>query len=297
MMKSKLDLLKTSENRRISPYGKYYISVRKRDMLNCGKGEFIHSGNSFWIHAIFETSSEHFNREYEGIWVHDIPLSVTYNLGQSLYYFDASIYFPSLTTLNIIKGKCFIRLLLGDKEIYDAIANFMDFFNMSDLPGTPPISAFESFLKMQIVDIETKLKMQIGYPIMFEDIEGAENIEVREQALRKFGYENYVREGFEKGKVKEITFNRDYIQRANNTYYYIGTQTAKNPIPKRFNPKYNKDEKIILLTNDICFLQVKDSSTGKTYFLKVPPTMRSVEEAKAWTFGLNPGEYNPEIET
>jgi hypothetical protein len=35
----------------------------------------------------------------------------------------------------------------------------------------------------------------------------------------------------------------------------------------------------------------------KEYFLRVPPHMRSAEEAVAWTFGLTQEEYNPSIET
>ncbi len=35
----------------------------------------------------------------------------------------------------------------------------------------------------------------------------------------------------------------------------------------------------------------------KEYFLRVPPTMQSAEEAVAWTFGLNRDDYNPIVET
>lgn len=37
--------------------------------------------------------------------------------------------------------------------------------------------------------------------------------------------------------------------------------------------------------------------TYKEYFLRVPPHMRSAEEAVAWTFGLEPDDYNPIVET
>ena len=39
-----------------------------------------------------------------------------------------------------------------------------------------------------------------------------------------------------------------------------------------------------------------DGST-KRYFLRVPPTAKSVREAVAWTFGQDAAEYRPEIET
>lgn len=307
MTKKKSDSLRTSKNKRVSPYGEYYISVKKIDMLERGRlREFVHSGNSFWIKVIFETSPEHFDKvcggryvqtEYPLTWEYNIPLSVTYNLGQSLYYFDASIYSPSLTTLNIIKGEHFIRLLLGDKEIYGALTHFMEFFSMSNLPGNRPISALESFLKRQILDIEMRLKLQICYPIAFEDIEEVWNMEVREEALRKFGYEDYVKEGFKKGKIDKVTVDKDVVVLDNTTYCYIGARDKVPPLTKKFDPRYNHDEKLIFMENDIAFLQVKDTSTNKAYFLKVPPSMNSVEEAKAWTFGLNPGEYSPAVET
>ncbi len=37
--------------------------------------------------------------------------------------------------------------------------------------------------------------------------------------------------------------------------------------------------------------------TQRVYWLHVPPNMRSAQEAVAWTFGLRPHEYRPEVET
>ena len=36
---------------------------------------------------------------------------------------------------------------------------------------------------------------------------------------------------------------------------------------------------------------------AKKYMLRVPPTITKAREAVAWTFGLKPNEYRPEIET
>lgn len=52
----------------------------------------------------------------------------------------------------------------------------------------------------------------------------------------------------------------------------------------------------------IAVVRVKNSTpesdgSFKEYFLRVPPTMKTVQEAIAWTFGMKPGEYNPEIES
>jgi hypothetical protein len=35
----------------------------------------------------------------------------------------------------------------------------------------------------------------------------------------------------------------------------------------------------------------------KTYFLRVPPTVKTAREAVAWTFGLGAVEYRPAMET
>jgi hypothetical protein len=37
--------------------------------------------------------------------------------------------------------------------------------------------------------------------------------------------------------------------------------------------------------------------TRKTYFLRVPPNLRTAREAVAWTFGLAGSQYRPERET
>ncbi len=37
--------------------------------------------------------------------------------------------------------------------------------------------------------------------------------------------------------------------------------------------------------------------THRTYWLRVPPRMRTAREGVAWTFGLEEGEYMPERET
>lgn len=59
-------------------------------------------------------------------------------------------------------------------------------------------------------------------------------------------------------------------------------------------------------TEDIQIVEVINSTpepddngvmVNKHYYLFVPPHVRRVDEAIAWTFGLNAGEYNPEKET
>lgn len=52
----------------------------------------------------------------------------------------------------------------------------------------------------------------------------------------------------------------------------------------------------------IVVLEVKNSTpekdgTFKKYFLRVPPTITKAHDAAAWTFNLDPKDYNPNIET
>jgi hypothetical protein len=45
------------------------------------------------------------------------------------------------------------------------------------------------------------------------------------------------------------------------------------------------------------YVRVRDASTGREYYLRVPPTITTVDAAVAWTFGLAAGSYQPAAET
>ncbi|MFX1388954.1 MAG: DUF6745 domain-containing protein [Promethearchaeota archaeon] len=45
------------------------------------------------------------------------------------------------------------------------------------------------------------------------------------------------------------------------------------------------------------YIRVKDSSTGKNYFLSVPNNMRTCRDAIAWTFGISSRQYDLLFET
>ncbi|MCM8796694.1 MAG: toxin-antitoxin system YwqK family antitoxin [Candidatus Omnitrophica bacterium] len=47
----------------------------------------------------------------------------------------------------------------------------------------------------------------------------------------------------------------------------------------------------------IYLVKVRCATTGVFYTLRVPPTMQTVKEAIAWTFGMKKEEYNPDTET
>ena len=200
------------------------------------------------------------------------------------------ILFPSDMTTRILDRRNLAGILSEDQDLF---SNFLDvrlFFGESLNMGGNGIlgRGFKIYLERYLQDIETKIKLEMDCPITFKDVEETENLELREKVLQKFGYENYIREGFEKGKINYVIIGDKIFQ-----YHNPGSNFYK--IPGGYFK--NRDDKIIFLAEDITFLQVKDLSSGKIHFIKVPPDMRSVQEAKAWTFGLEKEEYDPEIET
>jgi hypothetical protein len=44
------------------------------------------------------------------------------------------------------------------------------------------------------------------------------------------------------------------------------------------------------------YLKVRDPSTGRRYYLRVPPSITNADEAAAWTFGLDTATYQPDQE-
>lgn len=48
---------------------------------------------------------------------------------------------------------------------------------------------------------------------------------------------------------------------------------------------------------DLTLLHVKDPSTTREYFLRVPPKMKTAKEARAWTFGFEANDFDLEVET
>ena len=47
----------------------------------------------------------------------------------------------------------------------------------------------------------------------------------------------------------------------------------------------------------ICLVKVRCPSTGAFYALRVPPGIKSVKQAVAWTFGVKEEAYVPDVET
>lgn len=274
-LRIKLNSWKTGENIRQTKYGDYFLLNEFRSEAELRSSSF----KPYTIDLYFEV------REQELSIFHIVIPPVNREVKIS-----TMILFPSDMTLRILEKRNLAEILSEDHDLF---SNFLDvrlIFGESIGLGKDDIfnRGFRIYLERYLQDIETKIKLEMDYPITFEDVEETENLELREKILQKFGYENYIREGFEKGKINYVIIGDKIFQ-----YHNPGSNFYK--IPEGYSK--NRDDKIIFLPEDIAFLQVRDPSSGKIYFIKVPPDMRSVREAKAWTFGLEKEEYEPEIET
>ncbi len=109
-------------------------------------------------------------------------------------------------------------------------------------------------------DAAIAVKNEENIDVTAADILACKNQEIKQQALKRFGYERFVAEA----QMTELDRN---------------------------------GENALLKCDDIVFAYVKDSSTPRRYLLRVPPNMKTVREAIAWTFGMTPDQYNPLVET
>ena len=275
LLRTKLNSWKTGENIRHTEYGAYYILDWEISEVDLRSSPF----NPYVIELYFEVKEERLCSYHIGI----PPVNVESRI-------HTIIIFPCDMTLRVLDKRNLAEILSEDKDLFSSFLDIRLILGESLSLGKDGIitNGFKYYLERYLQDIETKIKLEMGYPITFEDIEETENLELREQILLEFGYENYIREGFKKGKINYLIIDDKIFQNNNpgSDFYRIPEGYFKN-----------RDDKIIFLSGDITFLQVKDSSSGNIYFLKVPPDMRSVQEAKAWTFGLEKDEYNPTIET
>lgn len=102
-----------------------------------------------------------------------------------------------------------------------------------------------------------------------EEILKTRNIEVRRVMIERYGLGRFVNESH----AEKVHEDRDYG----------GTRQL-------FRIDMRNDEPILIV-------RVKCPSTGSDYILRVPPTMRTCDEAIAWTFGFYTNQYRPLIET
>ena len=106
--------------------------------------------------------------------------------------------------------------------------------------------------------------------IAVPQIDGERNAELRRVLMERYGHERYLRDSGAKAIQQD----------ARGTLY-------RKEIPD--------DEPLVMV-------KVRNSTpepdgSVKDYWLRVPPTMKTASEAVAWTFGVEPAEYAPAVET
>jgi len=106
------------------------------------------------------------------------------------------------------------------------------------------------------------------------------NIESRRAAIEKMGIENL----FNKSKTKKIDTWREYELYDIQTFKYI---------PDKTRPDMSLQEE---LEQFFSILKMKCPSKGKSYFLRVPPVIRSAREAATWiNLGKDPERFQVEM--
>jgi hypothetical protein len=132
---------------------------------------------------------------------------------------------------------------------------------LSVFPENIRDECFQIDLKETANDTIVAVKLLENLDIELNDILQCRNAEIKQKALKKFTYERFVNE-------------------------------AKPEI-------IDKDERgqQLFRLEDIVLLYLKDYSTDRKYLLRVPPEMKKVKQAIAWTFNKEEEDYNPIIET
>ena len=108
--------------------------------------------------------------------------------------------------------------------------------------------------------------------LTIHDIQGEQNVEVRRVMIERFGHERYIRESGAK-----LVHRDDW-----------GTL---------WHAEVPGDEPLVMVEVVNATPEPGTVDVFKTYFLRVPPTMRRAKEAVAWSFGMTENEYDPVIQT
>lgn len=112
-----------------------------------------------------------------------------------------------------------------------------------------------------LIEITGSVLLEEGLPIKLDDILKTKNAELKHKLLTTFGYEEFL-------KVSKYSVIDE-----------------------------NGDDQLIKIEPDIYFAYVKDASTPRKYLLRVPPNMRGIKQAIAWTFNMRENEFRPLVET
>ena len=102
------------------------------------------------------------------------------------------------------------------------------------------------------------------------EIDAVRNVSVRGALIEIYGRDRYFRDS----KLKKV-------QQDSSGILYIKTLKDEEPVA------------LVRVSNSTA----EPDGSFKTYLLRVPPSMKTAREAVAWTFGLDPDEYDPVFES
>lgn len=132
----------------------------------------------------------------------------------------------------------------------------------------------EKFSEMENLEsiVETLYKLFKTGKYNVDDVLKVKNAEIRRAVIEYVGIDKF----FRKAKPKVLD---------------------ESSFGKLVIIKIPRDEYGIQRDEDIVAVYVKDSSTSRHYFLRVPYNTKTAKEGVAWTFGLDESEYLPIKET
>ena len=149
-------------------------------------------------------------------------------------------------------------------------------FHWKDKKGKFQIRSWKGFFaskKREIINFKRMNDILNDYLLIVHqdqlkarDILRCRNAEIRRYLLKEYGYSQFFQE------LSGVVIHRQ------GDSELISLQIRKDEDP-------------------LIVIKVKDSTSGEIYILRVHPEVRTCQEAIAWTFGLQPDEYNPTVET
>jgi hypothetical protein len=106
-------------------------------------------------------------------------------------------------------------------------------------------------------------------------------------------------------KTPEKLTKRDWVKEKNLEVRRIIQERMSDFVKKIGGKRIDKSLKGELYEIDLKddpekiahYIKVKDASTSRIYYLRVPPTVEKVDEAISWTFNLKTEDYQPIKET
>ncbi len=132
-----------------------------------------------------------------------------------------------------------------------------------------PESLWTAELRWRNVRIDARIAFHAD-EITYKEVLDTTNTELRRVMIDRMGYERF----FKEADAKELDKDAD-----------------TGGIRRLLKIEMRDDE-------DIVCLNVIDPSTGRSYILRVPPSMQTCRQAAAWIAGFdNPDDYNPIKET